>query len=426
MKSKKNYFFYKNGAIVAVVSRLINLLLQLVSLPIMAKALGIEGIGVIAYAQVFIALAGTFIDFGFNITITKAVATLRNNAIELKVLFWSIQLFRALLFLIAIALIFLFEILSSDNEIERLVIFISFGAMFGMLLTPFWLFQGLEKISSLILITLVIRFFAIIAIYLFVKSKSDILLAATILFLAEAVIGMGATIFSIKFLVPGKVVFSIPVVQKYLNDSTQSWLAFVAASLIAAMNPLIIKNTLGLNALGLYSASEKIVRAAHSLIWPIAQALYPRVCIMAQKSSRTVAIGTANRFTGILSGVGFLGFLTILIGGPTIVGVLYSVDFSKNSLSIQIMSAFLLFASLNNAFSYFFLYPNGLYRVARKISFWALAIAPLLFLVFSRNLGLLGASASFVILEFFIVFCQGVVIYRAKNDIFGENFLKNG
>jgi len=122
-----------------------NFILPLITLPYLVRVLGTELFGLVMFAQAFVLFFNVFVDFGFNLSVTREISINRDDKNSLSQIFYSVFFIKILLIIISIIVISLIVYFvprfNSDPEIYLL----SFGIVIGQALFPVWFFQGIEK-----------------------------------------------------------------------------------------------------------------------------------------------------------------------------------------------------------------------------------------------------------------------------------------
>lgn len=300
------------------------------TLPFLGRALGPTGFGIIAFAQIILQYLTLLTDFGFNLTATRRVAASKGSNDLVSKILTNTSVVRfgfALTGSASTCLIIWLSDLSSDT---KHVAYIAQISIFGSLLTPAWLFHGLEKNGVLAAITGIPRVLMLIPFVLFINKPDDLVLAAYLQFAPQAITGLLCVAW-IYLKSPYKFIKPSPTESlTSLKDGFHVFSASILTSAYANINGLIIKAIHGDAALGIYSAAEKLVKAITSMVNPAIQAIYPKVCSGAKPNLKPLYISIF--FITVSCWIG------ALILGQTIIKIVYGDSFEDASKTLMLLT----------------------------------------------------------------------------------------
>ena len=150
-----------------------NYAIPLITLPYLARVLGAEAYGKVAFAQVFIAYFVLLVDYGFSWSATRKIAAHREEydfVSQTFVATWLVQWLLVVLALMLLALI----ILASERLRPDVWFYVAaFSSVLGSALFPVWFLQGLERLQAVASVQLLTRTAALLPIFMLVKQPAD-------------------------------------------------------------------------------------------------------------------------------------------------------------------------------------------------------------------------------------------------------------
>lgn len=348
-----------------MLSRFSTLILQLISIPILARALGASGMGEIAYAQSIMQIGAVFIDFGFNATAIRSVKLASNNFDDLSKIFWGILVSKFCIFIpvYIVAGILLF------NDFSLSLILAGGLFLFGVVLTPVWLYQGLEVVGVYASLQVIFRIISVALIYFVVKDYSDLFWAAFFIFSADFLIGVGCFVYAVRRLVPGRFIVDMNYIRPQLRSGFDAWIGALMSNLISLSTPFFLKNYGGgYGVVGFYSAADKIVKAFHSIVWPTVQSYHAAICQMVEVKSPNL-LKARLKVMFIVVGGAFAFSIFCQFFSSQIIRLMYGDSFELASNYLRIYSFYNIFAAINVCLVYYFYYAYGKTAIVRKLYF---------------------------------------------------------
>ena len=150
--------------------------LPILTYPYLARVIGVEGFGKIAFAMSIVVYFTTITDWGYNFSATRDVARNRENLDSISKIYsvvTSSKLF--LLFVSAIIMVILIFSVPQLKE-DFLVYILSFSIVIGQTIFPEWLFQGLENMKFMVVLNIISKLIFTMLIFIFIKSPNDYVL----------------------------------------------------------------------------------------------------------------------------------------------------------------------------------------------------------------------------------------------------------
>jgi len=268
--------------------QLTNFIIPLLVYPYILRVIGVEKFGLVAWAQAIIAYLVIFNDYGFNLTVTREVSLIRNDLKAVSVTFTRTTAARFLLalwgFLFLLILVFAIPLFRH----HALLLIWSYTIVVGQLLLPLWLFQGLERMQYLTWLNLAAKLSYALLIFLFIQSPEDYLMVNVWFGVGSFIAGMislGIILFKLGINVQFR---EIQHALDPIKNSTSIFISNLTGFVSTNSYLIVLAFFVDAMALGYYSIAEKIFIAMRAMAVILHQAVYPKVCLLAQDSVEAV------------------------------------------------------------------------------------------------------------------------------------------
>lgn len=252
-----------------------NYILPLITLPYLVRVLGVEYIGLLAFAMATITYFGIITNYGFNLTATKEIAMYRNNKAKVTEIFSSVMIIKIILMIISFVLLSLLVFSFEKFRSDALIYFLSFGTVVAQVLFPVWFFQGMERMKYITYLNLLSKLIFTIAIFIFVKERNDFYMVPFLTSTGAIIAAIWSHFlirkeFDIRFKMQ-----NLNTLKTYLIDGWHLFLSRIYVSTYTTANILLLGLFTNNTTVGYYSIAEKIVVSIAGLFEPANQAIYP-------------------------------------------------------------------------------------------------------------------------------------------------------
>lgn len=378
------------------VSYFIGFMIPILELPILARALGPESYGTIL---VFISISLTmsiFVEYGFNLSAAREVSRVREDKEELSMLVGSVFVSKLMIAIVVVFIVCVFFVSSgydlflySELIVPAVLYFIAFG------FSPFWFFQGIEKMVKPIFINLILRFLSLFILWLFVSSPSDTKLALYVLALSGLLTTVITTFLMLRHI--GSMSFSW---SKAILQIRSGWHAFIYRSsndVMMSISPAIIGFASTTYQVGVFSPAEKLIKATAGVAAPILTAFFPHLSRKSNPSKQGFWLVFYLVVTSIV-GAFFLWLLA-----PWIIITLLGKEFL---LSIEIIPIFVFLIPIrvcNQSLGLAILLPQGKDRYAGFSILFCSLLTILIGFVLTTIYGAKGMVYGLIVAELFLL-----------------------
>src|SRR5690606_4828604 len=162
----------------------------LLTIPYLARVIGVEGFGKIAFAAAVIVWFQTITDWGFSYTATRDVARNRDNLEKVSEIFSNVLWAKSLLASIAFIVLYILTEFIPYLKENQILLFITFMLVPAKILFADWFFQAIEKMKFITIFDLISKLIFTLCVFIFVKEKSDFILQPLFLSLGSILVGL--------------------------------------------------------------------------------------------------------------------------------------------------------------------------------------------------------------------------------------------
>jgi polysaccharide transporter, PST family len=377
IKIYKNYKLVIENYFFMTILRVLNSLFYFIILPYLITNLGIEKYGLYVYVMSIVNYLIVMVTFGFDFPAVKEIVENQDNS-RVKENILS-QVFTAKIILViplAIVYLSLTMIIPSMNQNWELFL-ICFVNIFANILSPYWFFQGIQKMKIVTYIQVALKLVSLPLIFLMVNEPNDVWKFALIVTLTNF---CGSLIASFIIYYYEKLHIRLIPFSKLKNLFTDALPFFWsnAAGVIKYQSTLIIIGSLfGMSDVAVYDLAYKIFSIPNIIFSSVNGALFPKISKSHNKSEikKILYLETIAGFFVIII-IFLLGEkLIMFLGGEE---MLYAYPISV-ALSFGILTYLLVGGYIN-----FLFVPNKKYSFVTKnqiiafTSFFSITILGLL------------------------------------------------
>lgn len=386
-----------------------NYIVPLIMIPYLVRVLGPAGYGAVAFGQGLINYFMLFVEYGFDWSATRKISVHRNDPQAVNATALCVWAAKGLLALIGLGVLLALAGIVPRLSEEFLLLLILYGLVWGNVLFPTWLFQGMERMVAISLINLGMKLGVLIGVFTLIRKPEHYLLYAGLMSFGTVLSGLTGMIvafrmFRLRF---DRVTWS--GVWETLKEGWVLFLSRASVSLYTAGNAFILGMLTNNTVVGYYSAAEKIVKSILGLLDPIAQAAYPRFSKMAAES-RDLTLAWGRRMLAMMGGIGFLLMVGVLGKARFISDLLLGSEFAPSVAVMRGLAPIIFLIALSNVMGVQMLFPLHHDRFVLKVVLTAgllnIAVALVLVPKWSAN----GMAVSVLLSELFVTMSYAVFL----------------
>jgi len=374
-------------------------LIPLVTIPYLARVLGIAGWGKIAFVTAVAEFVVIAIEFGFNLSATREIARHRNSPVKCGEVMSGVLGAQALLALVGVSLALLASRwipLLRDNP-ALLMGGLVYGVSQGF--APLWFFQGLERLRLSSALEIGGKLTTLCGMFIFIHSPADTWKWMVLVSIAPTI----STIVALS-LAYQTIPLRRPTFRLVSTALRMGWPMFVfrsAESLYGVGNALLLGLFATPEIVGYFAAAEKISKAAYGLLTPIRDSLFPRISHLA-KSGGMGAAALAKQGAAVMIGGGLLLGTGIFAAAPMLIRLVLGGEYAPAVSALRILACLPVLLAITNSAGMQWLLPFGKDAVINRIIILAGLLNLALSLFLAPRFAHLGMAWAVVCSEAFV------------------------
>ncbi|MEE1190073.1 MAG: flippase [Bacteroidales bacterium] len=366
----------------------------LITMPYLARVIGAEGFGKIAFAAAIMVWFQTIADWGFNYTATRDVAKNRDDKEKVSEIFSNVLWARIFLMFVSFVALSICVMTIPKLRENADVIMISFLMIPGHIMFPDWFFQAMERMKYITILNIISKTLFTIAIFLFIKERDDYILQPLFTSLGFVVSGIIAMYY---ILIKWKIRLhftSFKVIIKTIKSSTDVFINNLMPNLWNALSTVLLGFLWGNVANGILDAGKRFQQTCGNLFGVVTRVFYPFL-------SRR--IDQHRLYVKVSMSLAFVMMLLLFVFAPIIIDIFFGEEFSESVIVLRLYAISLLFWALDNVYGVNYMLVNGYDKQLRNMTIISSIVAcvsayPLIYLysyvgvaiVYNIGLGLLG------------------------------------
>lgn len=420
-KALKNNFI-GNIASLGIVN-IANYLFPVITVPIVARALGPEKIGIISYIAAFVTYFSLFVSYSFNITATRRVAKDPNNQQIINTVFSEVFNAQVLLFIVStIAFIFCIKYFVPVQSQNTLAWF-SYLNCVGALFTQNWLFQAKQHLKLIALLNLIPRLIITFFIIFFIKKESDYIKYAFTVnsaFVLSAILSFGWAVkkYNLKLYR-----VSIKQLMVLIWNDRVLFFSNVITSVYTTTGIIILGYFMPITEVGYYTSAQKIIDILRMIIMvPINQALFP-ITVKAFSESHNKGIALLKKYLPLFILFTIIIFFVIEISSPLVIKFLFGYRFTPSIPIFLILNVGLFFVFYGYFFGVNALLTMNMDKVYVRIQIIVSVISLVLTYFLVPHFGGVGTAFIWAFSECIISISQFYVLRKKGYILIDKNLL---
>lgn len=410
-KIKKNFLYN-------AVYQVLVLILPFITIPYVSRVLGADGIGTYSFTYSIVYYFMLVALLGINNHGNRSIAKVRENKKKLSETFSGIYMIQ-LVASISMILLYVFYLLIFSPEfidIAWIQIIYIFSAMFDIN----WFFFGNEEFKLTVTRSIVIKLLSIAAIFLFVKTPSDVWIYTLILSLSTLISQMvlwPSLLKRTKLVLPRK-----NEILKHVKPCLVLFVPVIAVSLYKVMDKIMLGLMTDVVEVGYYEQAEKITMIPLGLVTALGTVLMPHMSNLAAKGHEEKIKEYIEKSINFMMFLAFPICLGLIAIANKFVPLFLGDGFGASVILIQLLSVVILFIAFANTFRTGYFIPKEKDRIFVGFTLTGAIVNLIVNFALIPSMKSVGACIGTIIAEFAVMMYQLVAL---RNDLPINKYIKN-
>ena len=404
MKSVKINYFYN------VLVNLTAVIFPIITAPYVARVLEPDGIGLFNFSATYAGYFALFALLGIPTYGVREIAKIGEDKIKQTKLVSELMSI-AVITTTLVSFIYLVTIALVGQLSENYLIFILAG--FVIYLAPFkinWYYQGVEEFGYITFITLLVRVFSIVCLFLFVHDKTD-LIAYVFLNVLGGVI---ADVWNFVKLVRSGVrpYFTLINLRRHLKPLLLLFASSVAISIYTVLDTIMLGFIKDYTEVGYYYNASHITKIILSFATSLSIVVIPRFSSYIGQKDMGNAMSLFNKSVSFTSFLVFPMAIGLMLISPVFIPWFFGNLFYGSIIPMMILSFLIIAIGFSSILGMQVLVGLG----QEKLFLYSILIGAVLNFILNSLLispfGAVGASIASVVAEVTIVVVMAWFIYK--------------
>lgn len=390
----------------------INYLIPLITLPYIIRVIGVNYFGVLSFAQAVIYYLSTIVEYGFTITGVQLIAQYKNDRQKQSEIISAIFTIQTGFMLIGLLCLIIASGCFHEVQEYYWVYLFSFLILPAQILQALWFYIGAEEMHFLNFVNLVGRTLYTVSIFIFVRQETDYVLVPLLNGLAMLIAGIISIVFILKKFRVRLHLVGITNIRAYLQTGWHLFISNLAINLYRNSNVLILGLVANKEAVGIYSAGEKLIKALQSIFAPLTQTVFPYISrLRVNFPAKSIkSIGILLKYMIILTGI--VTILVIAFSKPLTI-LFLGTEMQVANAIVKIGAVVIIFGVINYILGIIFMTNFDLKRQFSQAVFITGIVNLILCTLLSLKFEAIGTAIAFSFAE--VLLCVLLILFIQSN-----------
>lgn len=335
------------------------MLFPLITFPYVCRVIEADGVGQVNFFQSIISYISLFTCLGIPMYAIREIARDRNDVVKMNRTATEILLLHSMLTLVGYIIVAILCLTVPQIQVNIPLFLILSLTIFFTAIGCEWFYQGIEDFKYITIRGLIIKTISVILLFIFVKSKADLLYYG-----CYTVLGvLGGNIFNFfrlrKYIHRENIIFSELHIKRHIKPVLKVFSFSVVTSIYLQLNTVLLgffKNAL---AVGYFTAATKVMQMLLQMSSCLGSVMMPRASHLIAERKDSEFNNLIQKSYDFTLAIAMPIMVGLIFCAPSLITALCGVKFEHSILPSQIIAPIILMVAISNVFGVQVLFPKG-------------------------------------------------------------------
>ena len=335
------------------------LLFPLIAFPYASRIMMADGIGQVNFFQSIIQYITMLTCLGIPMYAIRKIASVRDNVYERNKIATEILLLHASLSIAGYLIVGLLAAFVPEIQVDVPLFLLLSVTIFFTAIGCEWFYQGIEDFKYITIRGLIVKTIAVILLFVFVRTKEDILWYAGYLVFGT----LGGNVFNFIRLRKFISLQKLPIKELHpfvhLKPALHIFVLNLVVSLYVSLNSIMLGFMADATSVGLFTAASKLSHVLLSLVSALGTVMLPRLSNLISTGQREKFNVLAQKSITVVMALTLPLTVGLIMTARYLIPLFCGDSYEPAILTLQIISPIIIMIGISNVLGIQILYPQG-------------------------------------------------------------------
>ncbi|MGG0574549.1 oligosaccharide flippase family protein [Priestia aryabhattai] len=394
-KTLRNVFY-------VFLQQFVNTILPFLTIPYVARVLGVAQNGVYSYSLTVVNLFAVFFAFGFAVYGTNIIAQSSGEQRSLKYI--EVQVLRIICLIVGLVVFICFlKLYRIPYDIT--VFWLQSLVILASVFDNSWYYQGTGDFKKIVTRNIVIKLIGTLSVFLFVKNPSDLGIYIVLISGSQLVGNFVLFIETIHLFKYLKLI-KLKSLQGHLKVSLLLFLPNISVFVYSSFDKLLLGHIGDIEGLSNYQQVQRIITFAYAFLMIPSQVVIQKVASLRYENKHKEASSIISKGLNFYSMAGILLIFLIVLSSNEFITLFLGSEYNQAIRLFILVSPVLLFKSVGTVIGLWYLVPLGKNKLHSFPLVIGTVFSVIVNLLITPYIGVESAAIIFTLTEFLVIFIQ--------------------